>query len=409
MSLMRKCHAKAFQKSYGRTMSISTSSSKRPSMAVLDDYLGISHKHLSQIPRDKLPITIFQDSFPAYTHPQTTQAEKQALVDRLKPFTIISSMRERTPFPAELLRQLPNLKLLLATGTQFETFDLDAARDLGIIVAAAPGKGRTDNRPAYTCIARPKIDIKKGGSHPTTQHTWALILALARNIANDDAVMKNPAVLGWQTQLAKGLTGAILGVVGLGRLGAAVARVGSLAWGMEVVCWSENLTQDKANRKAEEMGLPVYGGSGGGADPDAPTFRAVSKEELFQRADVVSLHYVLSERSRGIVGAKELGMMKNSALLVNTSRGALVDEDALYNVLRDGGIGGAALDVFDIEPLPAISRWRSQEWGYGGRSNLLLTPHMGYTEEGLMHTWYEETAENVERWMENKAIINRIN
>jgi lactate dehydrogenase-like 2-hydroxyacid dehydrogenase len=313
-------------------------------------------------------------------------------------------MRERTPFPRELLQQLPNLKLLLTTGTQFETFDLTAAKELGITVAAAPGKGRTDDKKGNRPV-RPKIDIKKGGNHPTTQHTWALILALARNVANDDAVMKDPTMNGWQTQLAKGLTGATLGVVGLGRLGAAVARIGALAWGMNVICWSEHLTQQKANQKAEEIDLPSVGG---GVDRDASTFRVVSKEELFRSADVVSLHYVLSDRSRGLVGAKELGMMKNAALLVNTSRGPLIDDQALYEVLQKGGIGGAALDVFEIKPLPATSPWRSQEWGRDGRSNLLITPHMGYTEEGLMHTWYEETAENVERWLDGREILNQI-
>lgn len=401
MSLMRTTRVETIKKAHSHAMS----SVSRPSLAVLDDYLGISKTHFAQILPKKLSVTVFQDSFLPYTHPQTSQAQKDALVDRLKPFTAISSMRERTPFPRELLQQLSNLRLLLATGTQFETFDLTAAKELGITVAAAPGKGRTDGKSSNWPI-RPKIDIKKGGSHPTTQHTWALILALARNVANDDAVMKNATLNRWQTQLAKGLTGASLGIVGLGRLGAAVARIGALAWGMNVICWSENLTQQKANQRAEEMGLPRIGG---GPDPDAPTFKVVSKEELFRSADVVSLHYVLSDRSRGIVGANELGLMKDAALLVNTSRGPLIDDKALYEVLQKGDIGGAALDVFDIEPLPATSPWRSQEWGRNGRSNLLITPHMGYTEEGLMHTWYEETVENVERWLDGREILNPIN
>lgn len=398
---MRTSRVEAFLKAPSRAIS----SVPRPSLAVLDDYLGISETHFAHISPDKLSVAVFQNSLLPFTHPQTSQAEKGALVHRLKPFTAISSMRERTPFPRELLQQLPNLRLLLTTGTQFETFDLIAAKELGITVAGAPGKGRTDGKRSNRPI-RPKIDIKKGGSHPTTQHTWALILALARNVANDDATMKNAAMNGWQTQLAKGLTGATLGVIGLGRLGTAVARIGALAWGMNVICWSENLTQQKANQKAEEIGLPSISG---GLDPDAPTFRVVSKEELFRSADVISLHYVLSNRSRGIVGAKELGMMKDSALLVNTSRGPLIDDQALYKILQNGGIGGAALDVFDIEPLPSTSPWRSQEWGRNGRSNLLITPHMGYTEEGLMHTWYEETVENVERWLDGRDIVNQIN
>lgn len=374
-------------------------------MAVLDDYLNIAGSHFTHIKPSKLSVTTYTGALPSFNHAQTSESSKRALIERLKPFTIISSMRERTPFPAALLQELPNLKLLLATGTQFETFDLAAAKELGISVAAAPGRGRTDGR-ASNRPQRPKLDIKKGGSHPTTQHAWALILALARNVAADDASMKS-AAKGWQTQLATGLTGVTLGIVGLGRLGAAVARIGNLAWGMRILCWSENSTQEKANRKAEEMGLPAFGGGSDGGS--APTFTAVSKDELFQAADVVSLHYVLSERSRGIVGTKELAQMKDSALLVNTSRGPLIDDNALYGALQRGGIRGAALDVFDVEPLPGDSPWRSTDWGTDGRSNLIITPHMGYVEEGIMHTWYEETAENVERWLEGKELLHRLN
>ncbi|XXH01510.1 hypothetical protein Hte_007870 [Hypoxylon texense] len=383
----------------------SLSTQAKPSMAILDDYLDIAKPHFSHISPDKLSITAFHESLPAFNHPRTSDSSRRAIVDRLKPFAIISSMRERTPFPRELLRELPNLKLLLATGTQFETFDLAAAAELGISVAAAPGRGRTDGKPSHR-PARPRLDIKKGGSHPTTQHAWALILALARNVAADDAAMKGPAKA-WQSQLAFGLTGTTLGVVGLGRLGAAVARIGALAWGMRVVCWSENLAQDKANRKAEEVGLPAYGGNP--LDPDAPTFAAVTKDELFASADVISLHYVLSGRSRGIVGAKELDRMKESALLVNTSRGPLIDDTALYDALENGRIRGAALDVYDVEPLPDDSPWRSTAWGTQGRSSLIITPHMGYVEDGIMHTWYEETAENLERWLRGEALLHRLN
>ncbi|KAI1080034.1 glycerate dehydrogenase [Whalleya microplaca] len=368
-------------------------------MVILDDYLEIAKEHFSHIPPSQLSITTFSDALPAFNHPQTSQSSRKAIIDRLKPFTVISSMRERTPFPADLLQELPNLKLLLATGTQFESFDLAAAKRLGISVVAAPGRGRTDGKGP----TRPKLDIKKGGSHPTTQHAWALILALARNVAADDAALKADKGR-WQSQLARGLTGTTLGVVGLGRLGAAVARIGSLAWGMRVICWSENLTQEKANQKAEEVGLPAYGGNP--LDSKAPTFTAVSKNELFKTADVVSLHYVLSERSRGIVGAEELAQMKGSALLVNTSRGPLINSEALYTALCSGSIRGAALDVFDIEPLPADSLWRSNKWGTDGRSNLIITPHMGYVEDGIMHTWYEETAENLERWLKGDELLH---
>ncbi|KAH8700731.1 D-isomer specific 2-hydroxyacid dehydrogenase [Talaromyces proteolyticus] len=387
-----------------RTMA-TTVAPKRLSLAVLDDYLDISHTHFNHIPSEQLSVTVFRDAFPAFGHPQTTQQQKQALIEKLRPFDMISTMRERTPFPGSLLRELPNLKVLLATGTQFETFDLQTANELGITVVAAPGKGRTGGK-GLLSATRPQLDIKRGGSHPTTQHTWAMILGLARNIAMDDAVLKTSH--GWQTQMAQGLTGMTLGVVGLGRLGAAVARIGVLAWNMKVLCWSQNLTQQKANDKAKEMGLPVLGG-GLEQDSARPTFTAVSKQELFQNSDVVSLHYVLSERSRGLVGRQELAWMKDSALLVNTARGPLVDSQALQDALLTHQIAGAALDVFDIEPLPATSPWRSQEWGRNGRSNLLVTPHMGYVENGIMNTWYEETAENVERFLQGQDLLHVIN
>ena len=369
----------------------SASQPKPPSLAIIDDYLNTSAPHFAKILPSQLQVTTFNDTIVPFN-----DAEAARLVERLRPFDLISTVRERTPFPGSLLRQLPNLKLLLATGTQFEMFDLAAARELGIAVVSAPGLGRTDQAgPA-------RSNIKKGSVHPTTQHTWALILALARNVAADDAVLK--AGTGWQSGLATGLPGLTLGTVGLGRLGAAVARVAHLAWGMRVVCWSENLTQQKADQMAAEVGLPPDGGIHGGK-----TFQAVSKEELFRSADVVGLHYVLSDRSRGIVGAKELDHMKPSALLVNTSRGLLIDQDALLDTLEQGRIRGAALDVFDIEPLPLTSPWRrTNYWGLNGRSALLTTPHMGYVDEVLMNTWYAETAENVERWLQGRDVLHRL-
>lgn len=370
---------------------IAGASQQIPSLAILDDYLNTSAPHFASIPSSQLRITTFNDTIVPFN-----DAEEARLVERLRPFDLISAVRERTAFPGSLLHQLPNLKLLLATGTQFEMFDLAAAKELGITVVAAPGLGRTDQ----TGPSRP--NIKKGRVHPTTQHTWALILALARNVAADDAAIK--AGTGWQSGLATGLPGLTLGVVGLGRLGAAVARVAHLAWGMRVVCWSENLTQQKADQMAVAVGLPTDGGIEG-----SKTFQAVSKEDLFRSADVVSMHYVLSDRSRNITGAKELQKMKPSALLVNASRGPLIDQEALLNTLEEGKIRGAALDVFDIEPLPLISPWRrANYWGRDGRSTLLTTPHMGYVDEGLMNTWYAETAENVERWVQGQDVLHRL-
>jgi phosphoglycerate dehydrogenase-like enzyme len=385
-------------------------SSSPVKLAVLDDYHNIALPHFSHLPASKISITSFPNTLPSYSHPRTTDSEREALVTRLKPFTLLSTMRERTPLPGDLLRQLPNLKVVFATGGQFSSFDLETARELGIKICAAPGKGRTDGK-GSGLSPRVKIDIKKGGGHPTTQHVWALILALARNVAADDAVVKRG---GWQTELAIGLQGKTLGLVGFGRIGALVARVGVLAWGMKIICWSENLTQEKADRMAEEVGLPVCGG--GIAEEGERTFRVVQKEQSFTNADVVSLHYVLSERSRGIVGRRELAWMKPQALFVNTSRGPLVDEQALLETLREGRIKGAALDVFDIEPLPAESPWRTERWDQSvkgqttgnKKSRVLLTPHMGYVEEGTLRTWYEETAENLERYFEGKELLHCI-
>lgn len=363
-----------------------------PSVAVLDDYLSVSPPHFAHFSSSDVKIDVFRSHVP-----QNTKDEQNELIRQLQPYTVISAMRERTKFPSELLRGLPNLKLLLCTGTQFETFNLQVAKELGITVAAAPGKGRTD-APKVPGTPLP-ADIKKGGGHPTTQHTWALILALARNVAFDDAIVKAG---GWQSGLAMGLPGKTIGVIGMGRLGAAVARIAVLAFGMKVICWSANLNQDKADQAAINLGLPVEDEFGD------KTFKAVGKEDLFRNADVVTLHYVLSERSKSLVDADMLALMKKSALLVNTSRGALIDQDALLNAAHQGQIKGIAMDVFEQEPLPENNPWRIEKWGVEGRSQVLTTPHMGYVDEGLMNKWYAETAENLERWLAGKDILHRL-
>ncbi|CAO2657181.1 Nn.00g033070.m01.CDS01 [Neocucurbitaria sp. VM-36] len=374
-------------------------------LAVLDDYHNIATQHFSHLDPSKVQTTVFSDTLPAYSHPKTTNADRKSLVDRLEPFSALSTMRERTPFPSELLHKLPNLRYIFATGAKFESWDLDTMKQLGIKVCAAPGRGRTDGKGSRQSPR--SLPVKKGGGHPTTQHIWALILALARNVAADDAVVKGKGVIaGWQTRLAIGLQGKTLGLVGLGRIGAHVARVGVLAFGMKVICWSTNLTQEKADRLAEEAGLPVAGA--GVTEEGEKTFKAVGKEDLFRNSDLVTVHYVLSERSRGIVGAQELEWMKPTGLFINTSRGPLVNEAALLDTLRYGRIRGAALDVFDIEPLPADSPWRTEDWDGKGRSRVLLTPHMGYVEEGTLTTWYEETVENLERLVEGEELLHCI-
>jgi lactate dehydrogenase-like 2-hydroxyacid dehydrogenase len=335
-------------------------------LGVLDDYQGIAAPHFERL-KPAFEVTIFRDTLLPYKHPNTPENAKQELVTRLKPFTVICSMRERTAFPKELLKQLPNLKFLPTTGNRNAGIDMLACKELGIHVTGASEKGRSD--------ATKVVEKKKRGPDSTTQHAVALILGIARGIAWDDKIVKEG---GWETSLTTGLPGKTFATLGLGRLGGNVAKIMYESFGMRILAWSSSLTQEKADEKAKSMNLPI-------SDEDGEkTFKVVSKEELFREADVLSVHYVLSDRSRGIVGKEELGWMKKNAFLVNTSRGPLVDEEALMNVLEKGGIRGAALDVFEIEPLPKDSRWRKTKWGEDGRGKVLLSPHMGYVEESTM-------------------------
>ncbi|MCJ1291658.1 hypothetical protein MMC34_003203 [Xylographa carneopallida] len=297
-------------------------------------------------------------------------------------------MRERTPFPSALLSSLPNLGLLLTTGTRNAAFDLSAANSLGITVTGTTGAGSSRPTPTLDNVPPPPPP----GFDATTQQTWALILALANSISRDGATIRSG---GWQTGFNTGLAGKVLGIVGLGRLGVRVAKIG-LAFGMRVVAWSTSLTQESADAQAQAAGVP------------AGAFRAVSKDELFRTADVLSLHLVLGERSRGVVGEAELRAMKRSALLVNTARAGLIDEEALLAVMREGAIGGVGLDVWWEEPVGEGSVWRTERWGEEGRSVLVGTPHMGYVEEGIMKRWYAEQAENVERWIAGEEVRNQM-
>lgn len=355
-------------------------------LAILDDYQNIASPHFESL-KPAFSITVFRDTLLPYNHPSTPPEVKQELVDRLKPFTAISSMRERTPFPRDLLKQLPNLKLLLTTGMRNAGIDMVTAKELGIHVTGATGKGLTDAHGQAK---------KKRGPDSTTQHAIALILGVARHIAPDDKEVKSG---GWETDLATGLSGKTFSTLGLGRLGGHVAKIMYQSFGMRILAWSSSLTQEAADEKAKALGLPVE-------DEDGKVFTAVSKEELFKQADVLSVHYVLSDRSRGIVGVEDLALLKPSALFVNTSRGPLVDEDALLDVLEKGKIRGAALDVFDIEPLTKDSRWRTDSWGREGKSKVLLSPHMGYVEEETMGLWYDEQAEILQRWHKGEELVN---
>lgn len=284
-------------------------------------------------------------------------------------------MRERTPLPAELINRLPNLKLLLTTGDRNASINVKACLARGVPVAGTTAEKRSPDS--------------------TTQHCVALILALARNIPQDDALMK---VGGWQTTYATGLTGKVFGTVGLGRLGVSVSKIMSIAFGMKIVAWSTNLTQEAADEKAKASGLPVEDENG------IKTFKVVSRDELFSSADVINIQLVLSDRSRGLITANDLGKMKRSALFVNAARGPIVVEDDLLEVAKKGSIRGVALDVYEIEPLPKDSQWRSIRWGEEGRSQVVLTPHMGYVQEDSITGMYEQQVENILKWKRGDAM-----
>ncbi|KAI1104583.1 D-isomer-specific 2-hydroxyacid dehydrogenase-like protein [Jackrogersella minutella] len=344
-------------------------------IAVLDDYQRLSEPLFETLRSSGYEVTTFTDTLFPYNHPDTPQDAKDALVKRLEPFDIISSMRERTPFPAELTNRLPNLKLLLTTGARNASIDVIACSTRGIPVA-----GTT---------------VEKQSPDSTTQHCVALILALARSIPQDDAVMKAG---GWQTTYATGLTGKVFGTIGLGRLGISISRIMHIAFGMKIVAWSTNLTQEAADEKAKTAGLPVEDDNG------EKTFKVISRDELFTSADVVSVQLVLSGRSRGLITGNDLAKMKKSAFFINTARGPIVVEEDLLNVAKKGSIRGIGLDVYEIEPLPTSSEWRSTKWGEEGRSQVVLSPHMGYVDYDNITAMYQQQVENILRWQKGEAM-----
>jgi phosphoglycerate dehydrogenase-like enzyme len=271
------------------------------------------------------------------------------LVATLTGAEVVVAMRERTAFTAGRLSRLPDLRLLVTTGRVNASIDLEAARGQGIIVCGTES----------TTSATPEL-------------TWGLILSVLRSIPTEDASVRGG---GWQTTVGGDLDGHRLGVVGLGRLGAKVARVGA-AFGMDVVAWSQNLDENRAG------GLGV---------------RAVNKEELFSTADVVTIHYKLSERSRGLVSAAELELMKPGSIFVNTSRAGLVDTVALIAALEAGRIRGAGLDVHDLEPLPADHRLRNTP-------RTVLTPHLGYVTEDTYRIFFSQAVEDIAAWATGEQI-----
>lgn len=351
----------------------STPASSSPlSLAILDDYASIAPSIFSSHPSLNVKI----HSFPKTLDP-SNPADHATLINTLHPYKVISTMRERTPFPASLLEKLPNLRLLLTTGMRNASLDMAAARKLGIDVV-----GTKNSASDYDS---------------TTQQTWALILSLVNRTPAHDYGVK--AGEDWQAAgFTQPLAGMTFGALGLGKLGARAARIAVQAFGMKVLCWSTNLTQAKADDAAEAQGLPVG------------TFRVVgSQAELFAQADVLSVHLVLSDRTRNIVGRSELAAMKKNAFFINCARAGLVDEDALFDVLSAGSIRGAAMDVYWTEPLPKESRWRTTQWGGEGRSEVVMSPHMGYVNEGTLRGWYEEQAERLGEWVRGEKVGSVLN
>jgi phosphoglycerate dehydrogenase-like enzyme len=308
-------------------------------IAILDDYQNVALKMADWSPLDgRATITVFNDHV----------ADADRVVQRLLPFDVVCVMRERTPLTRAIIERLPRLKLIAST----------ASRNASIDVAAAAEHGVTVTHTGYD-------------SSSTVELTWALILASARHVAAESASLRSG---GWQRTIGDGLRGKTLGVLGLGNIGSEVARLG-LAFGMKVIAWSQNLTSEKAETRGA---------------------RLVSKEELFRQADVLTIHLVLSDRTRGLVGAPELAAMKSSARLVNTSRGPIVEEAALIEALPEGRIAGAAVDVFDVEPLPSNHPYRSLE-------NVLATPHIGYVSRELYATFYRDTVQNITAWLDQQV------
>jgi phosphoglycerate dehydrogenase-like enzyme len=275
-------------------------------------------------------------------------SDADAVAERLLPYEVVCVMRERTPLGAEMIERLPNLKLIASTGPRNASIDLKAAAARGIAVVHTGYSGT-----------------------PTVELTWALILAGARHIVAEANAVRSG---GWQHSIGDDLSGKTLGIIGLGNLGSQVAKIG-LAFGMRVIAWSQNLTAEKAGAVGAAL---------------------VSKEELLRQADIVSVHLVLSARTRALIGAAELALMKPSARLVNTSRGPIVVEAALLAALEAGQIAGAAIDVYDVEPLPADHPYRKLQ-------HLLATPHIGYVSRALYERFYRDTVSNITAWLDARS------
>ena len=310
-------------------------------VAVLDDYQGVALQMADwSVLAPECRIEVFRDHL----------TDLDALAERLRDFAIVTCMRERTPFGRDLLERLPNLRLLVTTGMRNAAIDVKAAQDRGVIVCGTAG----------------------GPESPPAELTWGLILALVRHIPREDVATRRGH---WGTTVGMSLENRVLGVLGLGRLGAKVAKVG-VAFNMTVIAWSANLTAEGAAKCGATL---------------------VTKDELFARSDILTIHVQLSARTRGLVGARELGLMKPTAYLVNTARGPIVDEAALVKALENRTIAGAGLDVFDQEPLPADHPFKRLD-------NTLLMPHAGYVTEEQYRVRYRDTVEDVAAYLKGTPL-----
>lgn len=305
-------------------------------IAILDDYqkVALDVADWSAL-QDRAEITVFSD--------HVAQAEQ--IVERLKPFDVLCVMRERTPLTRAIIERLPNLKLIASTGPANASIDTDAAAERGVKVAHT----------GYS-------------STPTIEMTWAMILALARHLPLENRSVREG---GWQRTLGTQLAGKTLGLLGLGHIGSAVGVIGR-AFRMNVIAWSQNLTAERAESKGVQR---------------------VDKDTLFSASDFLSIHVRLSERTRGLVGAAELARMKRTSSIVNTSRGPVVDTAALIAALTSGQIAGAAIDVYDTEPLEPTHPLRTLE-------NVLATPHIGYVTREMYETFYGDTVRNIVDWLD---------
>jgi phosphoglycerate dehydrogenase-like enzyme len=310
-------------------------------IAILDDYqnVALSMADWSGLQKNHR-IVAFNERLP----------DVEAVARALAEFEIVGVMRERTPFQRALFEKLPKLKLLVTTGKRNASIDLEAAKAHGVTVCNTGGAGRA-----------------------TAELTVGLMIALARHFREEFQAMRPGG--GWQTTLGIDLEGRTLGLLGLGNLGAKVGRIGA-AMGMKVIAWSQNLTAEQAAERGAER---------------------VEKDELFHRSDVISIHLVLSPRSRGLVGARELGLMKPTALLINTSRGPIVDEAALLAALKEKRIAGFGGDTYDVEPLPGDHPLRAEP-------RALLTPHLGYVTEETYRDFFGGMVQAIEAWLAGKPI-----